>query len=105
VPGLFILQDDDLIEATEMQYDSEGLLQQLLTTYPNLLAGDQIDPTVPRRWLLVSRELGVPSEEGAAERWVVDLLLIYQDGIPTFVEVRRSTDTRIRREVVGQMLD
>ncbi|MCA9438970.1 MAG: hypothetical protein KC978_24510, partial [Candidatus Omnitrophica bacterium] len=28
-----------------------------------------------------------------------------QDGIPTLVEVKRSTDTRIRREVVGQMLD
>lgn len=28
-----------------------------------------------------------------------------QDGVPTLVEVKRSTDTRIRREVVGQMLD
>jgi len=27
-----------------------------------------------------------------------------QDAIPTIVEVKRSTDTRIRREVVGQML-
>lgn len=35
-------------------------------------------------------------------------LIIYfldQDAIPTIVEVKRSTDTRIRREVVGQMLD
>jgi hypothetical protein len=28
-----------------------------------------------------------------------------QDGTPTLVEVKRSSDTRIRREVVGQMLD
>jgi hypothetical protein len=28
-----------------------------------------------------------------------------QDAIPAIVEVKRSTDTRIRREVVGQMLD
>jgi hypothetical protein len=28
-----------------------------------------------------------------------------QDAIPTLVEVKRSSDTRIRREVVGQMLD
>jgi hypothetical protein len=28
-----------------------------------------------------------------------------QEGVPTLVEVKRSTDTRIRREVVGQMLD
>ena len=29
----------------------------------------------------------------------------YQDAVPTLVEVKRSSDTRIRREVVGQMLD
>jgi hypothetical protein len=27
------------------------------------------------------------------------------DGVPTLVEVKRASDTRIRREVVGQMLD
>jgi hypothetical protein len=32
-------------------------------------------------------------------------LFIDQDAIPTIVEVKRSSDTRIRREVVGQMLD
>jgi hypothetical protein len=28
-----------------------------------------------------------------------------QNAVPTLVEVKRSSDTRIRREVVGQMLD
>jgi hypothetical protein len=28
-----------------------------------------------------------------------------QDAVPTLVEVKRSTDTRLRREVVGQLLD
>jgi hypothetical protein len=32
-------------------------------------------------------------------------LFVDQDAVPTIVEVKRSTDTRIRREVVGQMLD
>jgi hypothetical protein len=32
-------------------------------------------------------------------------LIIDQHAIPTLVEVKRSTDTRIRREVVSQMLD
>ena len=32
-------------------------------------------------------------------------LFLDQDGIPTLVEVKRQTDTRLRREVVGQMLD
>lgn len=47
----------------------------------------------------------VPDSESSAGRWAVDHLFIDQDGIPTLVEVKRSTDTRTRREVVGQMLD
>jgi hypothetical protein len=36
---------------------------------------------------------------------MLDHLYLDQDAVPTFVEVKRSSDTRIRREVVGQMLD
>jgi hypothetical protein len=32
-------------------------------------------------------------------------LFIDQEAVPTLVEVKRSEDTRIRRQVVGQMLD
>jgi hypothetical protein len=32
-------------------------------------------------------------------------LFVDQDAVPTLVEVKRGSDTRIRREVVGQMLD
>jgi hypothetical protein len=32
-------------------------------------------------------------------------LFIDQDGVPTLVEVKRSSDTRIRREVVGQLIE
>lgn len=49
--------------------------------------------------------MGIPGEEGGGERWSVDHLFLDQDAIPTLVEVKRSSDTRIRREVVGQMLD
>ncbi len=59
----------------------------------------------PRRWLLISREMPLASEEDGVGRWLVNHLFLDQDAIPTIVEVKRSTDTRIRREVVGQMLD
>src|SRR5690606_34514383 len=59
----------------------------------------------PRRWLLIKREQGVPGAMDGPDRWSMDHLFLDQDGIPTIVEVKRSTDTRIRREVVGQMLD
>jgi len=105
--GIFLISDsdDELIELTSKQYDSEDLLQRLLEKYPNLLAGDQMDTAAPRRWLLATREAAVPGEMDGAGRWSLDHLFLDQEGIPTFVEVKRSTDTRIRREVVGQMLD
>ncbi|MBD1927546.1 hypothetical protein H6F74_15020 [Trichocoleus sp. FACHB-90] len=104
--AIYLIQDNgQLVEMNEKAYDSEALLQELLAKYPNLLAGDQIDTAAPRQWLLVKREVGVPSQEGGIDRWSVDHLFLDQDGIPTLVEVKRSTDTRLRREVVGQMLD
>jgi hypothetical protein len=104
--GIYLIQNDgQLVEMSERAYGSEDLLQGLLARYPNLLAGDQMNLSEPRRWLLVSRETGLPSEEGGGDRWSVDHLFLDQDAVPTIVEVKRSTDTRIRREVIGQMLD
>jgi hypothetical protein len=104
--GIFLIQSGgDLVEMKEQPYDTEAVLQELLAKYPNLLAGDQMDGTAPQRWLLISREMGVPSEEEGNDRWSLDHLFLDQDAIPTLIEVKRSSDTRIRREVVGQMLD
>lgn len=97
--------DGELVEMNERGYDTETLLQGYLAQHPDLLAGDQIDSASPRRWLLVAREASLASEEDGAGRWSVDHLFLDQDAVPTIVEVKRSTDTRIRREVVGQMLD
>lgn len=95
----------DLMVMDEAPYKAEELLQKLLADYPDLLAGDQMRPSAPRRWLLVSRELSVPDDESEKGRWSLDHLFIDQEGIPTLVEVKRSSNTQIRREVVGQMLD
>ncbi len=98
-------QKGSLIAMPEHGYPKEEELQVLLEEYPDLLPGDQIDPENPRRWLLVARELGVPGAEGETGRWSLDHLFLDQDGMPTFVEVKRAIDTRTRREVVAQMLD
>jgi hypothetical protein len=99
-----IIGDDELHELLEAAYDSEAILQELLAKYPGLLSGDRSEDS-PRRWLLVAREMGLPGEEQAADRWSVDHLFLDDQGVPTLVEVKRSSDTRVRREVVGQMLD
>ena len=41
-------------------------MQGLLAKYPDLLAGDQINTTKPRRLLLVSREVSLTSKENGA---------------------------------------
>ena len=104
--AIFLLHDDEtLTEMREQPYESEALLQRLLAQHPALLPGELINRDSPRRWLLVRREAGVPSAENKADRWSMDHLFLDQEGVPTIVEVKRGSDTRIRREVVGQMLD
>ncbi|MDQ5824274.1 MAG: hypothetical protein M3441_08680 [Chloroflexota bacterium] len=104
--GIYVVRDDGtLVEMSAQLYTSEDDLQTLLAKHPSLLAGDQMNPASPRRWLLIAREAPLPSEQDGYNRWSIDHLFLDQDAIPTIVEVKRSTDTRIRREVVGQMLD
>ena len=101
----YIDENGKPVRLSEQKYESEDLLQQLVEQYPDILAGEQINPDTPRKWILISREMGIPGQEGGSDQWFLDHLFIDQDGVPTFVEVKRSTDTRIRREVVAQMLD
>jgi len=104
--GMFVQRDDgELVEITQSEFESEDLFQKLLVDHPELIPSGQMGNSVPRRWLLIAREAGIPGQEGGSGRWWLDHLFVDQDGIPTLVEVKRSTDTRIRREVVAQMLD
>ncbi len=82
----------------EERFETEELLQELIGQHPELLGGDQIRPSDPLRWILIRREMPV-------EGWAVDHLLIDQDARPTLVEVKRSSNREIRRNIVGQMLD
>ena len=72
---------------------------------PGLLAGDQFAGADARRWLLIGREVGRARCRGGTGRWSVDHVFLDQDAVPTIVEVKRSSDTRLRREVVGQVID
>ena len=104
--GIYLVRGgDELVEMRETPYEAEDVLQTLLAKFPSLLSGDEQGEGAPRRWVLVGREAALPDDEDAAGRWSVDHLFLDQDAVPTLVEVKRSSDTRIRREVVGQMLD
>lgn len=86
-------------------FPEETSFQHLLELHPELLSGDLIDPVEPRRWVLVRREAGVPDGSGISTRWSADHLFLDQDGIPTFVEVKRAENDDVRRKVIGQILD
>lgn len=100
-----IAPDGSLQRARYKMYPDEDRLQTLVAQYPDLLVGDQINPDTSPRWLLIQRETGIPDDVEVRSRCSMDHLLLDQYGVPTFVEVKRSSDTRIRRKVVGQMLD
>ena len=93
----------EAFELAASKYDKEADFQTLLARHPALLDGQQFDPVTPRRWLLIGQEVPVP--DAGSDRWSLDHLFVDQDGIATLVEVKRKSDTRLRREVVGQMLD
>ncbi len=96
----------ELTQLKQEPYKSEDLFQKLLADHAQeLLAGDQIDPEEPRRWLLVGREVGIPGGPDQGDRWNIDHVFLDQDATPTFVELKRSSDPRIRREVVGQLIE
>ena len=50
--SIFIINEDNtLLKMDETSYDSEEILQKLLDSYPDLLAGDQMNRENPRRWI------------------------------------------------------
>ena len=105
VDGIFLTSGTDLAVLRPQAYEKEDVLQKALAEYPDVIAGPTTSGAGAGKLLLVRREMGVPSVEGGSAVWSLDHLFLDADGVPVVVEVKRSSDTRIRREVVGQMLD
>ena len=78
---------------------SEDFMQKLVATHPELIA-DQ-DGAL----LLIRREQPIADREDGSGRWSLDHLFVTRSGVPVLVELKRAVDTRLRREVIGQMLD
>ncbi len=76
---------------------SENRMQELVALYPELIGDSDGEP------LLIRREH--PMLDGSEARWSLDHLFVTRTAIPVLVELKRAVDTRLRREVVGQLLD
>ena len=99
----FLIQDNGQLIEMKQQAGFRGHTKELLLISKSM-AGDRSQYVSSER-LLMTREASISSEEGGSGRWSVDHLFLDQDAIPTLIEVKRSSDTRIRREVVGQKMD
>lgn len=78
--------------------ENEDYMQDLVARYPEIIADDDGD------LLLIKREQGI-GDGDSSSRWSVDHLFVTRSAVPVLVELKRAVDTRLRREVVGQMLD
>ena len=103
---IYVMDEQQALQPLrEKSFLSEDILQRLLAEHPELLDGEQINPSDPRRWILVDREVGISETADASPVWSLDHLLIDQDAVPTFVEVKRGKNREVRRAIVGQLLE
>ena len=98
-------EQGELEPMREEPFALEDDLQELVADHLELLSGERMNPANPRRFILIDREQGIADIIGGGNRWALDHLLIDQDAVPTLVEVKRSANSQIRREIVGQMMD
>jgi hypothetical protein len=102
--SVFVL-GSDLQTLESAPFESEAQFQELLARHPRVLDFGSLADGRPLRLVLVAREMGVATSAESGPAYWLDHLFVDADGVPTLVEVKRASDTRIRREVVGQMLD
>ena len=103
---IFVMDEDGNLESMdETPFAEEDILQELIAEHPELLAGEQMRPDDPRRWILVTREKGIAETVDTGHRWSIDHVFIDQEAVPTLVEAKRGRNTEIRRTIVGQLLE
>ena len=95
---IYMVDGDGLKRMTPSAPESEDRMQALVARYPELITDGDGD------LLLIRREAPVGDGESDG-RWSLDHLFVTREGVPVLVELKRAVDTRLRREVVGQMLD
>lgn len=100
--GIYLRDGDRYVAMRETPYDAEDVLQELIEHHPEMLAGGEESG---HSLILLRREAGISEADDTGARWSLDHLYLDKHGIPTLVEVKRSSDTRSRREVVAQMLE
>jgi len=77
----------------------EKTLEELIEHNPEIVAEEDGE------LLLVRRQKGIPDTEGGSKRWALDLLFVTREAVPVLIEVKQASNSELRRQVVGQLLD
>lgn len=78
---------------------SEDEIQKLIADHPEMVTGDD------EKLLLIRREAPIADASDGGRRWSLDHLFVTRDAKPVLVEVKQATNTQLRREVIGQILE
>lgn len=95
---IYMVDGDGLRRMIPSAPENEDRMQVLVAQYPELITDGDGD------LLLISREASIGDGESSG-RWSLDHLFVTREAVPVLVELKRASDTRIRREVVGQLID
>lgn len=98
-PSIFTLsRKGELSSLKPGEPQNEDYMQALVAKHPEIITDDDGE------LLLIKREQLI-GDGDSSSRWSVDHLFVTRKAMPVLVELKRAVDTRLRREVVGQMLD
>ena len=97
--SVFVVDDKgNLVQMRPAEPQSEDQMQKLVASHPELIAdGDG-------QLLLIKREKPVADSFDNSGRWALDHLFVTRGAIPVIVELKRASNSKLRREVVGQMM-
>ncbi|MFT3971151.1 MAG: hypothetical protein QM695_12970 [Micropruina sp.] len=85
----------------EAPHRAQLVLRELALQHPELATATG----GPAGWLLVWDAQIAPQIIRSPARFSLDYLFVDADAVPILVVVTRSTDTRVRREAIGRVLD
>tara|TARA_R110002072_G_scaffold41155_4_gene115994 strand:- start:130 stop:1284 length:1155 start_codon:yes stop_codon:yes gene_type:complete len=92
-------ENGDIVEMRPAAPRDEDSMQALVARHPAVIEDEDGE------LLLIRREQPIADGLENSGRWSVDHLFVTRKAIPVLVELKRAVDTRLRREVVGQLLD
>jgi hypothetical protein len=94
-----VAADGTLTRMTPGKPANEDEIQQMIASHPEMVTGSD------DKLLLIEREFAISDKVDGSGRWSLDHLFVTRDARPVLVEVKQASNTQLRREVVGQLLE